>query len=68
VITEAGMSRLEEVLPGHLELVQQWFIGQLAPEQLGGMLASLRAIRDAVHPCATAGSDGAEAPAEPLNA
>jgi MarR family 2-MHQ and catechol resistance regulon transcriptional repressor len=56
VITTAGRLRLDEVLPGHLALVQQWFIGQLAPEQLDGMLGSLRTIRDAVNPCATAGS------------
>jgi DNA-binding MarR family transcriptional regulator len=56
VITEAGRARLDQVLPGHLALVQQWFIGQLSPEQLAGMLESLRTIRDAVNPCATAGS------------
>jgi DNA-binding MarR family transcriptional regulator len=56
VITESGRARLEEVLPGHLALVQQWFIGQLTPEQLDGMLESLRIIRDAVNPCATAGA------------
>ncbi len=69
VITEAGLTRLDEVLPGHLALVQQWFIGQLAPEQLDGLLDSLRAIRDAVNPCATAGSEEpAEVPAEAQNA
>jgi len=56
VITEAGRARLDQVLPGHLALVQQWFIGQLSPDQLTGMLDSLRTIRDAVNPCATAGS------------
>jgi DNA-binding MarR family transcriptional regulator len=56
VITEAGRARLDQVLPGHLALVQQWFIGQLSPEQLAGLLESLRTIRDAVNPCATAGS------------
>jgi MarR family transcriptional regulator, 2-MHQ and catechol-resistance regulon repressor len=56
VITDAGMARLDEVLPGHLELLQQWFIGQLTPAQLDQMLASLRTLRDAVNPCATAGS------------
>src|SRR3954470_5373702 len=60
VITEDGVARLEEVLPGHLALVQQWFIGQLTPDELDGMLESLRKIRDAVNPCATAGSAGAE--------
>jgi MarR family transcriptional regulator, 2-MHQ and catechol-resistance regulon repressor len=56
VITDAGLRRLDEVLPGHLELVQQWFIGQLSPAQLEQTLESLSRIRDAVNPCATAGS------------
>lgn len=63
VITSAGLKRLDEVLPGHLELMQQWFIGQLAPAELDQLLESLRKIRDAVNPCATAGS----AEAEPTN-
>ena len=67
VITEAGLARLDEVLPGHLELVQQWFISQLSPKQLEDMLEALRAIRDAVNPCATAGSDE-PAPAEAQSA
>jgi MarR family 2-MHQ and catechol resistance regulon transcriptional repressor len=57
------------VLPGHLELIEQWFISQLSPAQLDGLLSALRTIRDAVNPCATAGSDEpAELPAEPQNA
>jgi MarR family 2-MHQ and catechol resistance regulon transcriptional repressor len=60
VITAAGLARLDEVLPGHLELLQQWFIGQLTPEQLDAMLTALRTLRDAVNPCATAGSAGAD--------
>ena len=68
VITEAGRARLAAILPGHLELIQQWFIGQLTPGQLDGLLESLRVIRDAVNPCATAGSRGpAGIPAEPQN-
>ena len=63
VITDAGRARLDEVLPGHLALVQQWFIGQLTPEQLTGMLESLRILRDAVNPCATAGSTAPSADA-----
>jgi MarR family transcriptional regulator, 2-MHQ and catechol-resistance regulon repressor len=66
VITPAGRQRLDEVLPGHLALIQKWFIGVLSPEQLDRMLESLRTIRDAVNPCATAGSSevppGAEMP------
>ena len=69
VITEAGRDRLDQVLPGHLELIEQWFISQLSPAQLDGLLSALRTIRDAVNPCATAGSDEpAELPAEPQNA
>ena len=60
VITQAGLSRLDEAIPGLLRLVQHWFVGQLEPEQLEVMLQSLRIVRDAVHPCATAGSSGAE--------
>ena len=65
VITEAGLGRLEEILPGHLELVQRWFIDQLTPDQLAQMLESLRTIRDAVNPCATAGSSEEDIPAVP---
>src|SRR4051812_44199863 len=50
VITEAGRARLDEVLPGHIELLQQWFIGQLSPQELDGLMNSLRKIRDAVNP------------------
>ncbi|WP_250000605.1 MarR family transcriptional regulator [Actinoplanes sp. M2I2] len=57
VITDAGRQRLDEVLPGHLELLQQWFIGQLSQPELDGMLESMRKIRDAVNPCATAGTE-----------
>ena len=65
VITEAGRARLDDVLPGHLELIQQWFISQLTTDQLADLLDSLRTIRDAVNPCATAGSgEPAEVPAE----
>jgi MarR family 2-MHQ and catechol resistance regulon transcriptional repressor len=65
VITEAGLARLDEILPGHLELVQKWFIDQLSPVQLDQMLESLRTIRDAVNPCATAGSSADETPPVP---
>lgn len=60
VITEAGLARLDEVLPGHLELIQQWFVGQLSAAHLEQTLEALRTIRDAVNPCATAGSAESE--------
>jgi DNA-binding MarR family transcriptional regulator len=58
VVTETGLARLNEALPGHLELIERWFTGQLSPAALGSLLEALRTVRDAVHPCATAGSDG----------
>lgn len=56
VVTGAGMQRLNETLPGHLELIERWFTGQLDPTTLRVMLDGLRRIRDAVHPGAVAGS------------
>jgi MarR family transcriptional regulator, 2-MHQ and catechol-resistance regulon repressor len=67
VITEAGLARLDEALPGHLELIERWFTGQLSPAALRDMLGALRTVRDAVHPCATAGSDGDVAPDQPCD-
>lgn len=57
VVTAAGMQRLNETLPGHLQMIEQWFTGQLDPDALAALLDGLRRVRDAAHPCATAGSD-----------
>ena len=57
VITRSGLARLAETLPGHLQLIEEWFTGQLSPEELAALLAALRKVRDAVHPGATAGSE-----------
>lgn len=56
VVTAAGMARLDETLPGHLEVIEQWFTSQLDPAALRNLLVGLRTVRDAVHPGATAGS------------
>ncbi|MEH1012585.1 MarR family transcriptional regulator [Micromonospora sp. CPCC 206060] len=56
VVTESGLRRLDETLPGHLEIIEQWFTGQLTARELTGLLDGLRKVRDAVHPGATAGS------------
>lgn len=56
VITDVGRDRLTEVLPGHLELVQRWYVGLLTEQQMSQLLSSLRTIRDTVNPCAVAGS------------
>ncbi|MEU4643173.1 MarR family transcriptional regulator [Micromonospora sp. NPDC023814] len=70
VVTATGMQRLDETMPGHLRIIEQWFTGQLEPAALDALLDGLRRVRDAVHPGATAGSsesaptgDGATAPA-----
>ncbi|MFB9234705.1 MarR family winged helix-turn-helix transcriptional regulator [Plantactinospora siamensis] len=57
VATEEGRCRLDQTLPGHLRIIEDWFTGQLAPADLDHLLASLRTLRDAVHPGATAGSE-----------
>jgi MarR family 2-MHQ and catechol resistance regulon transcriptional repressor len=54
-LTEAGQERLEAILPGHLRLIEHWFISRLTDDQLNAMLAGLRTVRDAVNPQATAG-------------
>jgi len=56
-ITRAGLARLDAVLPGHLELVERWFTGQLSDGQLDAFLDALRVVRDAVRPEATAGAN-----------
>jgi DNA-binding MarR family transcriptional regulator len=56
VVTGSGLARLDETLPGHLRIIEQWFTGQLEPAALEALLDGLRRVRDAVHPGATAGS------------
>jgi DNA-binding MarR family transcriptional regulator len=56
-ITSDGIERLDAVLPGHLDLLEKWFTGQLDKDQLTGLLDGLRIIRDAVRPGATAGAN-----------
>ena len=57
VITAPGRARLDDVLPGHLALIEEWFTGRLQPAQLDALLDALRVVRDAVRPGAVAGSD-----------
>jgi Transcriptional regulators len=60
VITDAGLARLNAVLPQHLADIEAWFTGLLTPEQLDALLDALRTIRDVVRPCATAGLESTE--------
>ena len=65
VISDTGRALLGEVLPGHLELIEEWLTGPLRDGRLEEFVAALRTLRDHVAPCATAGSEG---PAVPLPA
>jgi DNA-binding MarR family transcriptional regulator len=56
VITTSGRKRLEGVLPGHLELIDEWFTSRLSPADLESLLSGLRQVRDAVRPGAEAGA------------
>ena len=67
MITAQGRTRVEEVLPGHLALIEEWFTGQLDPGQLDTMLAALRKVRDAVRPFAAAGSTSPACDPRPLS-
>lgn len=60
VLTPIGLDRLVETVPGHLEILQEWFTGPLTEAQLQGLLTGLRVVRDTVRPEATAGSDPAQ--------
>lgn len=59
VLTPVGSAKLDEVLPGHLAMIEHWFTGRLEPAQLEAFLAALRVLRDAVRPGAVAGTDPA---------
>ncbi len=64
-LTDAGLRRLEEVLPKHLDDIQTWLTGLLTDQQLAALLDGLRVVRDAVRPGATAGADSRDGLAEP---
>ncbi|GGK92153.1 hypothetical protein Sme01_54590 [Sphaerisporangium melleum] len=55
-LTDAGVDRLEAVLPRHVDDIERWFTGLLPPDRLTELLDTLRVIRDVVRPCATAGA------------
>lgn len=57
VLDDAGMRRVEETLPGHLELVQRWLVDPLSPAEVAAFGTALRKLRDEVRPDATAGAD-----------
>jgi len=59
VISPGGRDLLTQVLPGHLEITEQWLIEPLRDGRLADFVAGLRAVRDHAAPCSTVGSNGA---------
>ena len=61
VVTESGQGLLARILPAHLDFIETWLLEPLragGAESLAAFEQSLRAVRDHVVPCATAGSAG----------
>ncbi len=59
VITDTGRDLLAAVLPGQIQLIQDWLVDPLtATGALTEFEAALRTLRDHTAPCATAGADG----------
>jgi MarR family transcriptional regulator, 2-MHQ and catechol-resistance regulon repressor len=58
VLTQTGLNRVLDVLPGHLAAIDELFTGLLDDDELAGLLGGLRTVRDAIRPTATAGADG----------
>lgn len=56
VITRSGRERIAGVLPGHIDLIDEWFTGRLEPADLDALLSALRVVRDAVRPGAESGA------------
>jgi DNA-binding MarR family transcriptional regulator len=55
-LTEAGLARLNEVLPDHIDLIEKWFTSRVGASDLDSLLGTLRLVRDGVRPDATAGA------------
>jgi DNA-binding MarR family transcriptional regulator len=55
-VTAAGRALVLEVVPGHLDLIQQWYVDALSPAQLEALTDALRAVRARVRPGAEAGT------------
>lgn len=56
-LTDKGREKLERVLPGHLDDIEECVTGLLGAQELEAFLTTLRKIRDVVRPCATAGAE-----------
>lgn len=56
VLTSAGEQRLAADVPDTVDAIERWFTGLLTSAQLDAFTAALQAVRDTVHPHATAGA------------
>jgi DNA-binding MarR family transcriptional regulator len=59
VISASGRERLEAILPGHVDLIDEWFTSRMSAAELESLLGGLRIVRDAVRPGAEAGIEAA---------
>lgn len=50
VLTQAGVERLDQLLPPLIAEIDRWLTGPLSPAQLSALLDSLRAVRVEVRP------------------
>jgi DNA-binding MarR family transcriptional regulator len=54
-LTERGLTKVREVMPDHLEVIDAWLFDPLTDAQQAQLLEALRAVRDRVRPDAVAG-------------
>ena len=59
-LTDAGLVRIEEAVPVHLEHVQEHFMAPLDPADVAELTRVLRTLRDHVNPSAAQVSDQAD--------
>ena len=57
-LTDEGSDLVRRALPGHVAVVDRWLSGALQPAELAAFTATLRRLRDGVHPGAVAGTPG----------
>ena len=65
VLTARGSDLLQDLLPGHTELIDQWLIEPLRKAGLDEFVHALRAVRDHAAPCSVAGATPADAVPQP---
>jgi MarR family 2-MHQ and catechol resistance regulon transcriptional repressor len=55
-LTEDGLSKILEVLPGHLEVLERSLIAPLSEDERSNFAQALRTLRDALRPDASSGA------------